>query len=470
VANITIVGGGLLGLGTGLLLSERGHEVTVLERDRDEPGRTTDENWSTWKRQGVNQFRLPHFFLPPFIRALRAELPAVAEALTATGAFEYNALLALPEQYRGPAIEGDNAFELVTGRRPIVESAVAFVAQDWPRLTVRRGTVVVGLSTGAPVRDGVPHVVGVVTSSGQHLPSDLVIDMSGRRSALPQWLEAIGARLPTEEVDDCGFIYYARHFRSQDGSLPTVLGPLVLHVGTLTSLTLPADNGTWSVTLVASARDKAFYDLRHPATWDRAISALPTVVHWRDGEPIDDVVATIAKLEDRSRNFFPEGSPVATGVVAVGDAWACSNPTLGRGASIGMMHALALRDVLDSEGLDDHWAFVNAFWQATAERVEPWYRDALATDRDRMAEVDAGINGIEYRPSSRFQTWRALAAAGSDPGCLRGFLAVSCVLERQDEVLSRPGLLDKALAHGGDWRDRPLAGPTRDQLLSIVAG
>ena len=41
MANITIVGGGLLGLGTGLLLSQRGHEVTVLERDGDAPGGTT---------------------------------------------------------------------------------------------------------------------------------------------------------------------------------------------------------------------------------------------------------------------------------------------------------------------------------------------------------------------------------------------------------------------------------------------
>ena len=133
----------------------------------------------------------------------------MAEALTATGTFKYNALLALPELYRGPAIEGDNAFELVTGRRPIVESAVAFVAQDWPRLTVRRGTVVVGLSTGAPVRDGVPHVVGVVVRLGpafalrprhRHVRAPLSSATVARSQS---------SRLPTEEVDDCGFIYYA---------------------------------------------------------------------------------------------------------------------------------------------------------------------------------------------------------------------------------------------------------------------
>ena len=41
-----------------------------------------------------------------------------------------------------------------------------------------------------------------------------------------------------------------------------------------------------------------------------------------------------------------EGRPVATGLVAVGDSWACTNPSIGRGASIGLLHAVALRDVL----------------------------------------------------------------------------------------------------------------------------
>jgi 2-polyprenyl-6-methoxyphenol hydroxylase-like FAD-dependent oxidoreductase len=41
-----------------------------------------------------------------------------------------------------------------------------------------------------------------------------------------------------------------------------------------------------------------------------------------------------------------DGEPVITGLAALGDAWACTNPSLGRGASIGLLHACALRDLL----------------------------------------------------------------------------------------------------------------------------
>ena len=36
-----------------------------------------------------------------------------------------------------------------------------------------------------------------------------------------------GARAPIEEQEDCGFVYYGRHFRSGDGSVPAMFGPLL---------------------------------------------------------------------------------------------------------------------------------------------------------------------------------------------------------------------------------------------------
>ena len=47
----------------------------------------------------------------------------------------------------------------------------------------------------------------------------------------------------------------------------------------------------------------------------------------------------MAKIEDRYHRFVVDGEPVATGVVAVGDAWACTNPSLGRGATLALVHA-----------------------------------------------------------------------------------------------------------------------------------
>jgi hypothetical protein len=37
-----------------------------------------------------------------------------------------------------------------------------------------------------------------------------------------------------------------------------------------------------------------------------------------------------------------------------------------------------------------------------------------------------------------------------------------------DEVLTQPGILAKADAAGSGWRDRPLPGPTRSDLVAMA--
>lgn len=467
-----IAGAGVVGLGAALLLCGDGHDVTVLERDAGAPPAGAAEIWAAWPRKGVSQFRLPHFFLARYGRLLDSELPEVKKALAAAGAVCINPVLNAPEALRGPARDEDDRFECISGRRCVVEAAVASVAGRVPRLEIRRGAAVTGLVTGPSARGGVPHVAGVRLDTGEEITADLVVDMTGRRSPLPRWLTAIGARAPRDELDDCGFIYYGRHFRSADGRIPPAQGGLLTHLGTISALTLPADNGTWSVTLVTSARDKALRPLRDPAIWARAVRSLPLVAHWLDGQPIDDRVMVMAGIEDRHRNLMVDGTAVATGVVAVGDAWACTNPTVGRGVSIGMLQAVLLRDTIAGTGLDDPWEFACSFHHATAETVEPWYRDTLAGDRHRLAEIDALIGGGEYRPGDPgWEIGHALAnAAVKDPDCLRAFVSVVMLLSRATDVAARPGLLGKITALGGEWRDEPIPAPDRARLLSIVNG
>jgi 2-polyprenyl-6-methoxyphenol hydroxylase-like FAD-dependent oxidoreductase len=471
MARIVIVGAGVVGLGAGILLGRDGHEVTVLERDAQAPPTGAAEIWDTWQRKGVNQFRLPHYFLARYRSLLDSELPEVKKELVAAGAVRPNSVTDAPEAIRGPVREDDAAFECISGRRCVVEAAVASVADRTSHLEIRRGVAVAGLVSGPSAYDGVPHVAGVRLDTGEEIAADLVVDMTGRRSPLPRWLEAIGSRPPREEIDDCGFVYYGRHFYSADG-IPRARGPFVMHLGTISALTLPADNGTWSVTLVTSAKDKALRRLHDPAIWEKAVRSLPLVAHWLDGQPIDDRVAAIAGIEDRHRNLMVDGAPVATGVVAAGDAWACSNPTVGRGASIGMLQTVLLRDTIAATGLDDPWEFACSFHHATAEMIEPWYRDTLAADRHRLAEIDALIDGGDYRP--RDPGWEIskafLAAARKDPDCLRGAVSIAMVLSRAADVAARPGLLDKVIALGGGWREEPIPAPSRAELLSIVAG
>ena len=472
MADIVVIGAGVVGQGTAMLLADDGHRVTVLERDPGSPPATPEDSWGSWERPGVNQFRLPHFFLARFRSILESELPRAARAVEAAGGLRQNPLLSIPEQIRGPERPGDTDFDVLTARRPVMEAALAAVAADTAGLTVRRGVAVTGLLTGPPARPGTPHVAGVRTDAGEEIRADLVVDMTGRRSPLPRWLEEAGARPPTEELEDSGFMYYGRHFRSSDGSLPFALGPGIQHLGTISSLTLPADNGTWALAVIASARDKALYGLRNTARWEKLVRSLPLVAHWADGEPTDDGVQTMAKIEDRVRCLVVDGEPVATGVVAVADSWACSNPSLGRGASIGMMHALLLRQCLRDEGLDDPYRFVAAFHESTAADVQPWFEWTRWEDRHRIAQVEAGIRGDDYRPGD--PTWEIVqalrAALGKDPDLMRLFVRANLVMGRLDEALADRSLVERVLELGGGWRDEPVMAPGRQELVALANG
>jgi 2-polyprenyl-6-methoxyphenol hydroxylase-like FAD-dependent oxidoreductase len=471
MARIVIIGAGVVGLGTAMLLAGDGHQVTVLERDPNSPPEPV-EAWERWQRPGLNQFRLPHFFLAGFRSVVDAELPEVSGALRAAGALRLNVIGDAPREMTGGWRDGDDCYELLTGRRPVVEAVIATQAAATRGVEVRRGTAVTGMVSGASALPGVPHVTGVRTKDGESIPADLVVDMSGRRSALPDWLSDIGARDPAEELEDSGFVYYGRHFRSVDGSVPPAIGPNVMDWGTITSLTLPADNGTWAIALVTSSKDTALRPLRETGRWEAVVRGLPLVAHWLDGTPIEDGVQVMAHLEDRYRGFVADGRPVATGVVAVADSWACSNPANGRGASIGMLHAVTLRDQLREVGLDDPAAFAEAFHTATARTVEPWYRATLATDRYRLAEIESGVRGGTYDPQdSQYQLGKALgAAAGQDPDCLRAYLDIWLVLRTPGEVFARPGLRDKILQLGSGWRDVEPLDPSREQLLALASG
>lgn len=141
-------------------------------------------------------------------------------------------------------------------------------------------------------------------------------------------LQAAGGRRPAEEREDSGFRYYSRHFRACNGSTPEALGPLQQYFEGVSILTLPSDNDTWAVSFVTSAHDPQTPALREPALWERALARFPTLAHWGAGEPITDVQA-IAGIEDRHCGYVVDDRPVVTGLLAVGDAWACTNRSAG---------------------------------------------------------------------------------------------------------------------------------------------
>jgi flavin-dependent dehydrogenase len=417
MAKIVVLGAGLAGLATAMLLNRDGHRVTVLERDPAEPPARPVDAWAEWERRGVNQFRLPHLILARWLAVARAELPELVEALESGGIHKYTL---------GEGLDG------LTARRPVFEAAMSHAA----------------VAAGVEIRRGV-----TVTAAGLaelRVDADLVVDCLGRRSPVGGWLgEAV------EEREDSGFVYYARHFQGQP---PEVRGTFLQPYESLSILTLPADHDTWSVVFVTSARDKALRALRSPSAWAAALAQYPLVAHWGRGTPLAPGVDVMAGIEDRHRRY------VVDGVVPVGDAWACTNPSVGRGASMAMLHAVLLRDVLRSTALEK---VAVRFDEVTTEVLEPLYRQTVAADRHRLAEIDGDVSGVPYTPEDvGFWMSKSLYCASlTDPDVARAYYAIASFVATPPEAIGP--VIDKVRAAAPERY--PLPGPTRAGLLQALS-
>jgi len=468
MADIVVLGAGMCGLASAKLLAEDGHDVVVLERDRAGLPASGQEAWQGWSRHGVAQFRGPHWMHPRGRAVLESQLPAVENALAAAGGLTYDLLNPAPPPIADMASEpGDERFITLTGRRPVLEQAVASVASKVA--DIRRGVTVTELLTGPSDIPGVPHVTGVQTADGERIEADLVVDATGRRSALPGWLDAIGARPVIEESDKSGFFYYSRYFHAASGP-PQAQTGLLAPIGSVSLLYVPADNQTWSITVYVSSRDLAMRELRRNEVWTRLVESCPLHAHLLDAEPITDIIP-IGGTIDRYRRLVVDGLPVATGVLAVGDAWACTNPSLGRGVTLGLLHAVRMRDVVRSE-LGAPGRLAEAFDTMTEAELTPWYRATLDVDRARQAEIDAIIDGRPVPPPAddAAALGRALMVAMAyDPEVYRAFLDIIGVIKLPQEVFSRPGLAEKIMAIAQSAPPLLAPGPSREELLQLVA-
>jgi 2-polyprenyl-6-methoxyphenol hydroxylase-like FAD-dependent oxidoreductase len=436
--HIVLIGGGLTGLAAAALLARAGSRVTVLERDPEGAPGGAEAAWDCWHRPGVPQFRQLHIMLPRWTAVMRRELPEVLDALRDLGGEPVNLLHLYPRSATGGWQPGDEVFETLTARRPVLETAVARVAAATPGVRTRRGVAATGLLT-TPRDGGIPRVVGVRTDHGD-VAADLVVDAGGRHTPVPRFVREAGGHEPLLIRALSGFVYYTRHYRSKNGLLPPGTGSALTHHESYSLLTLPADNCTWSVGIIASTKDRALRVLRDAAAWEAAVRATREGRAWVEGEVLTPV-RPFAGIEDIRRSYVVDGVPVVTGLVPLADASAATNPSLGRGASIGLLQACVLRDVVAAAGSDlGSGDVATAFEAATASTVTPFVEATIAFGRHRLAEMEAEVAGRAYETTD--PGWRMscalMAGARSDPVLVRAYARIGSLLALPAEALAAP--------------------------------
>ena len=464
MADIVVIGGGMGGLSTALLLAGDGHDVTVLERDPAPPPAAADAAWDDWDRKGVNQFRMIHYFLPRFRQIVEAELPDVVKALDADGVLRFNPVMSAPDFVTGGYREGDERFEALTGRRPMVEGAFARVADATPGVTVRRGTAV-----QAPARPATPSSPASRTwSASSPTPA--------RRSGPTWWSTPAAAGRPCPACSPTSAPGPpSRSWRTRGScttgattarptaTLPVALGPPLQPYDSFSVLTLPADNGTWGMGIITSAGDAAMRPAKDTATWEAIVSGCPLVAHWLDGEPLTDV-EVMAKIEDRHRVLRGRRRARGHGSGAGGRLVGVHQP-------VGRPGRLHRADPRPGPARPDprpgprrpRGVRPGLARRHRRARSSPTTATPSTLDRHRLAEIEAQIAGVPYETDDpAYAIGQAMQATmGQDPDIFRGFIDIATLLARPDEVLGRPGLLDRVIELSQASTPEPLPGPSR---------
>jgi 2-polyprenyl-6-methoxyphenol hydroxylase-like FAD-dependent oxidoreductase len=468
---IIVVGGSAAGQFTALLLARAGHEVVLLDRDPVEPASDIEAAASAF-RPAVPQFVQPHIVLPRCRLLLRQALPDVYAALLAAGAGEATLASAMPPTLSDRADRpGDEEYTSVATRRSTFDWVLRRAVASQSGIHAHGGVRAIGLVTrpGAP-----PRVVGCATTSGE-LAADLVVDATGRRSAIDSWLQHAGARRSWTVQAECGLAYYSRHYRLRpDAVLP---GPettrVVLSLNEFTTGIWGSDNRTMLLAIGPLIEDKRFRRVTDPGVFTAVANTVPVLARWL---PVMDPISGIypmGGLNNSMRRLAVDGVPVATGLAAVGDSVCTTNPTFGRGLALALQGATDLAELLDEYG-EDEMGLALALDNFIIEHVEPFYLDQAANDGQRLAELRHALFGAPAPETTLLEdrvTFAALRAAMPfDAIVFRAFWRVMGMLAKPDDVYTDPDVVARTQDVLRSLDAAPaMTQPTRAELEAALA-
>jgi len=392
----------------------------------------------------------------------------VYQALLGAGAHDVD----LRPKLRGPLRPDDEDLQMLGVRRALIEWGLRRAVLREPRISVRSGVQVAGLdgTTG-----DVPRVTHVRTSDGL-IRADLVVDAMGRRSPVPDWIEALGGRRMSEASSDCGVIYYTRYYHVRKGaSLPD--GPWVptprADLGYGLFSTFPGDNDTFAGLIAIPPGDRELKVLRHAAAFDAATATMPALHSWTNAETstaITDVLP-MGSLQNTLRTFV-DHRPPTVGLISVGDALCHTDPVFALGLSFGLVEARELTAAIEAHGSDLE-AVAIAFDAAIRQPMAERFANATAVDALRLRTWQGEVVDVAHRNGGAYPLFAF--AAGNAAALVDGDVFRTMI--RRNYFLDPLSVLDDDVAMQerierifGDLRatPRPRPGPSRDELVEVM--
>lgn len=364
-----VIGGSLAGLLAARILCDHFTEVTLIERDR--------LNDMPEARKGQPHVRALHGLLANGTVLIQRLFPDLLADLQAAGAL-VNDMGETMRWYTAGGYRCPFTFGIpsIGVSRPFLEWQIRRRVLSLPNLTVRDGCGVADLIS-SPDHS---RVVGVQLadsnrSFAQTITADLVIDASGRGSAAPRWLTALGYQAPEESKLKVDVGYAARLYqrdpndpRSRHWHFVTPVAPRERRMAGA----FPIENNQWLVGLGGWFGDHPPADAAGFLAYAQSLPTPDIANIITSCQPISDIFTY--KYMASQRRHYEHLHHFPAGFLVIGDAVCSFNPVYGQGMTTAAMQAHVLDQLLlachTPEQLD---RLAPQFFQQAAKVIDiPW--------------------------------------------------------------------------------------------------
>ncbi len=361
-----VIGGSIGGLFAARALSDLFTQVTIIERDpvNDQPE----------SRKGQPQTRHLHGILIPAQKFIDNNLPDVREKLLDGGALENDwGKVTRWHHFGGYSYECELGVRGIALSRTFMEYEVRKAVTSIENIQLMAETSVDSLvmnDTNTSV-SGVHVTYRAKDHTQETILADLVVDVSGRGSPMPKWLNSMGYTAPEEQHVKINVGYatrtYTRTGKYLDEPKIFMIQATPPHQ-TRTTFMFPIEGDRWIVTASGYLGDYPSADANEFLEFVQSIPTDDIYNIISKEQPLTNVVTH--RFPSSRRRRYEKLDHFPNNLLVIGDAVASFNPIYGQGMSSVALQVNVMKDMLEQHDNIISW---KSFFQRTSKIIDwPW--------------------------------------------------------------------------------------------------